>query len=96
MKNGQQKTFEIQLNEDDFKPLSAIKNWPSDSADIDVEVTAELAVSDESFDHEFGTEHAEDYEVMIESIMFGDQDLTKLMTEKAMNDLKESLLSKWS
>lgn len=59
-----------------------------------VDLFVEYKIANDSFDHEFGTEHLPDYPE-IHSVMCDPQDITEMMTDSQIEDIQNLIMKEW-
>ena len=60
-----------------------------------VDLHVEYKIANDSFDHEFGTEHLPDYPE-IYSVMCDPQDITEMLTDSQIEEIEQLIKESWN
>lgn len=60
-----------------------------------VDLHVEYKIANDSFDHEFGTEHLPDYPE-IHSVMCDPQDITEMLTDSQIEEIEQLIKESWN
>lgn len=60
-----------------------------------VDLYVEYKIANDSFDHEFGTEHLPDYPE-IHSVMCDPQDITEMLTDSQIEEIEQLIKESWN